>query len=72
MKIDPYKHKERWENWKDNNDIITEISKFDSDLVFRYLEDMEKGINVASTTKKGARSPTRLNTLRTKLIFMIK
>lgn len=72
-KVDPYNHKERWENWKNRStDAIEEISDFNSELLLRYLNDMEKGINVASSTKKGARSPTRLNTLRTKLVFMPK
>ncbi len=44
MKIDPYKHKERWENWKEKtNEGIPEISKENSDIIRKYLFDMEKG-----------------------------
>jgi hypothetical protein len=43
-KIDPYKHKERYIKWKKESEKgIPEISKYDSDLILRYLEDMEMG-----------------------------
>jgi len=42
MKIDPYKHKERYLNWKEkvNERGIPGISKANSDLILRYLYDM--------------------------------
>ena len=45
MRIDPYKHKERYEGWGERVDKsgIPEISKYNSDLVLHYLEDMELG-----------------------------
>ena len=42
--------------WKESKKGILEISKYDSDLFLRYLDDMEMGLNVAVCTKKGSRS----------------
>lgn len=73
MKIDPYKHKERYFNWKEKvKDGIPEISKFNSDMILIYLDNMEHGINISSTNKKGCRSYIRLNTLREKMVFFSK
>lgn len=73
MKIDPYKHKERYLNWKEKvKQGIPKISKTNSGLILRYLNDMENGINISSTNIKGSRSYIRLNTLREKVIFFSK
>ncbi|MDO8623312.1 MAG: tyrosine-type recombinase/integrase [archaeon] len=73
MKIDPYKHKKRYQDWKEKNkDGISDVSKFNSDLILQYLNDMEKGINIAHGTSKGSRSFIRLNTLRDKMCFFAK
>lgn len=73
MKIDPYKHKERYLKWKESvSDGIEEISIDNSGILFRYLNDMEYGLNISSKNKKGSRSYTRLNTLRVRLISLIK
>lgn len=73
MKIDPYKHKERYMNWKEKvKEGIPEISKFNSDLILKYLDNMEHGINISSVSKKGCRSYIRLNTLRDKMVFFAK
>ena len=71
MKIDPYNHKERYIKWKEKvqQSGISKINKYNSDLILKYLEDMENGLNVANFAKKGARSYIRLNTLRDKLRF---
>ncbi len=80
MKIDPYKHKERYENWKKqvakeiNGEIkiigeIDGISKFNSDLIIKYITDMERGINVA---RIGNRSFIRLNSLKQRIVFIVK
>jgi hypothetical protein len=38
-KIDPYKHKERYIQWKKESEKgIPEISKYDSDLILQYLD----------------------------------
>ena len=73
MKIDPYKHKERYLSWKEKvSNGIPKISKENSDMILQYLNDMEKGLNVASVSIKGSRSYIRLNTLRDKLVFFAK
>jgi len=70
MKIDPYKHKERFLAWKEKvKEGIPNISKENSDLTLQYLNDMEKGLNVSKGSIKGSRSYIRLNTLREKLYF---
>jgi len=71
VKIDPYKHKERYIKWKkESKKGIPEISKYDSDLILKYLDDMEMGLNVSICTKKGSRSYVRLNSLKIRLICL--
>ena len=51
MKIDPYKHKEKYQAWKEKiNKIgyIEGISKTNSKIILRYLFDMELGINISN------------------------
>jgi len=73
MKIDPYKHKERYLNWKKKTKKeIPKISRQNSDLIKQYLADMENGINISCVNKKGARSYIRLNALKTRMIFLIQ
>ncbi len=73
MRLDPYKHKEKYEGWKEESKHgISEISKINSSIILNYVLDMETGQNVARGTKKGARSYTRLNTIRTRMIFLSK
>lgn len=73
MKIDPYKNKEKYLRWKEQNkDGISEVSKENSNLILSYLDDMETGINISISSKKGSRSYVRLNTLRVRTIFFAK
>ena len=73
MKIDPYKHKEKYIAWREKvKEGISETSKENSDLFLQYLTDMEKGINIATSSVKGSRSYIRLNTIRDKLLFFSK
>jgi len=73
MKIDPYNHKEKYLKWKESiRDKIPNISKENSDLIKNYVFDMEQGLNVSSSSQKGARSYIRLNYLRQKLTFFAK
>jgi hyaluronan synthase/N-acetylglucosaminyltransferase len=55
MKIDPYKHKERYERWKGQVSVqgIPEINSYNSDLILKYLDDMENGMNVGFKESTG-------------------
>ena len=71
MKIDPYKHKQTYLKWKEKNqDGIPGISQENSAVILCYLDDMEKGLNVAVSSAKGSRSYARLNNLRIRLVFL--
>jgi len=73
MKIDPYKHKERYLRWKERaKEGIKDVSKANFNLIVNYLTDMENGINIASRSARGARGYARLNTLRERLLFFCK
>ncbi|MBD3253215.1 hypothetical protein GF386_05765, partial [Candidatus Pacearchaeota archaeon] len=74
MKLDPYKHKERYLNWKAKalGAGVEGLSTDNSKLLLDYVFDMEKGLNVSVTNKKGSRSYPRLNNLRQRLTFMMK
>jgi hypothetical protein len=70
MKIDPYKHKEKYMKWKAKGSLLFGLNKSDSDLIKKYIEDMEMGMNVAKTNKKGARGFSRLNAIRSRMVFI--
>lgn len=73
MKIDPYNHKEKFLNWKQKTeDGIPGIGKTNSDIILKYISDMENGLNVSSKSIKGPRSYIRLNNLRQRMIFLAK
>jgi len=75
MKRDPYKHKEKYEAWKERIDeigYIEGISRENSDLIIKYVFDMELGMNVSRKSAKGSRSYVRLNNLKQRMIFMSK
>ena len=73
VKIDPYKHEERWNRWKERTaDGIPDISKKNSDIIKQYLSDMEHGINVSAKSVKGGRSYIRLNSLTEKMVYFAK
>lgn len=73
MKIDPYKNKEKYFSWKESiASGIKNISEENSKIILEYMLDMENGLNVASSSKKGARSYIRLNNLKQRIIFLTK
>lgn len=72
MKIDPYKTKERYLAWKERAGTLTEISPINRDILLSYLSDMEIGINVYRGAKKGSRSFIHLNSLKDRLISIMK
>ena len=72
-KADPFKNKQRWEQWKKNLKVATRygkssLSKINHDLIVEYLLDMEAGYNVA---RKGKLSYIRLNTIRQRIIWIL-
>ena len=71
MKIDPYKHEERYKTWLEKVRVegIKGIGKDNSDLIIQYVTDMEHGLNVSLKSVKGGRSYIRLNTIREKMMF---
>ena len=71
---DIYNNKNKYLNWKKEVSEfgIDGISKKSSDLIIKHVIDMEEGKNVAKGSKKGARSFTRLNSIRIRLIFITK
>lgn len=75
MKIDPYNHEGSLTRWKDKvreSGGILDTSRANSSIILKYLKDMELGINTSLSSKKGARSFTRLNTFRLRLTFLAK
>jgi len=72
MKREAVNHKARWEKWKAKayEHGIDRISKANSDVILQYLRDMELGLNVSSTTKRGPRSPTTLNKLWGRMVYL--
>src|SRR3989344_4611622 len=70
MKKESANYKEWYFNWKEKaKDGIPEISKDNSDLILKFINDMERGLNISNGSKKGARSFARLNSLKDRLIF---
>lgn len=73
MKIDPYKHEEKYLKWKSKTQHgIPGISRANSDIVLQYMSDMENGINISCKSVKGPRSFIRLNNLKQRMIFLAK
>jgi len=70
MKIDPYKHEETYKKWRSEiGNVIPGLSIQNSNIILQFIDDMEHGLNVSSTSVKGSRSYIRLNTLRSKMYF---
>lgn len=67
MVIDPHKREQGYKNWKAKNKKIEGLPKKQSDLILQFLEDMENGVNVAYTSKKGGRGYARLYSLKNRL-----
>jgi len=72
-KADPFKNKQRWEQWKKDLKVATRydnnsLSRINHDLIVEYLLDMEAGYNVA---RKGKLSYIRLNTIRQRITWVI-
>ncbi len=73
MKRDEATYKERYLQWKNKcGKRIPGISEKNSEIILNYINDMEYGLNVGKSSKKGGRSYNRLYNLQQRLIFTIK
>lgn len=76
MKIDLYGHEQRYKNWKESalrkGYIEEELTRPNSNVLIKYIFDMEIGVNVSNMSKKGARSYPRLNNLRQRLSQILR
>lgn len=61
VKIDPYNTKEKYMTWKNQalENGITGLTKPNSQIIIQYLQDMERGANIANGSVKGSRSYNR-------------
>lgn len=73
-KIDPYNIKEKYFRWKAKalKNGISGLTNANSQIIIQYLQDMEQGLNVASTNKKGGRSPIRLNSIALRIGYLAR
>ena len=73
VKLDPYNCKEMYYEWKTcAQNGIEGLCGVDSRLVVQYAQDLEIGVNVGSSARKGPRSFIHLNSLRSKLVPIIR
>lgn len=76
LKLDLYNHEQRYKDWKEEvrgKEYVEEgLSKRNSNILIKYIFDMEIGQNISNQNKKGARSFSRLNTLRTRLAHILR
>ena len=71
--VDLSKKIQAWYSWKERNkEGIPGISKQNSDIIFNYLNDMERGLNTGKRSKKGKRSPRRLGGLAFHMVKLAK
>lgn len=63
--FDPHRHKERYEAW---DGTLSGVQESDAELILAYIQDMQDGVNVAG--KRGKRSTTRLNTIRSRMAVL--
>lgn len=71
---DIYNNEKKYKYWLEeiNSSGIEGVSKKNSDLIVQYVKDMELGKNIAKGSKRGARSFTRLNSIRIRLVFLTR
>ncbi len=73
MKRSAIDHEERYLSWKENNKSrINDISKLNSDIILKYINDMEYGLNIGKSSRKGGRSYNRLYNLQQRMVFVTK
>ncbi len=67
------KNKRMYLNWKEKSkERISGITSENSKIIMNYINDMEYGLNVGKSSRKGGRSYTRLYNLQQRLIFITK
>ncbi len=73
QKLDIYKHDALYKNWKEDalNCGIDNLTKENSDMLIKFIFDLETGVNV-SGSKKGGRTPARLNNVRQRMSQMFR
>ncbi|MBS3087314.1 tyrosine-type recombinase/integrase [Candidatus Pacearchaeota archaeon] len=73
MKRDEEMHRKRYLEWKRRyKNRIPEITKENSDIILRYISDMEYGLNVSNKSKKGGRGYAHLYSLQQRMILLAK
>jgi integrase len=73
VRVDPHNSQEEYRRWKERNAAgIAGLSPENDQCVRRFLEDMERGMNIARGTRKGGRGYYRLGTLHTKLVWIAR
>ncbi len=66
-------YQDRYLKWKETTvNGITSVSPENSQLFLKFLNDLERGYNIANGSKKGARSYARLTNLKDRLIYFDK
>lgn len=73
QKLDIYKHDDLYKNWKEDalNCGIDNLTKENSDILIKFIFDLEAGVNV-NGSKKGGRSTARLNNVRQRMSQMFR
>lgn len=73
MKRDDGIYEKRYLEWKAKcGKRIPEITKANSDIILQYVNDMEYGLNIGRSSKKGGRSYNRLYNLQQRMLFLTK
>ncbi len=75
MKIDPYKHKERFEKWLlsiEGKKEVNNLNETHSEIFVSFIKDFRLGLNVSNKSKKGERSYIRLNNLIQRISFLLR
>ena len=74
MKVDVYKRKQTFLNWKERvqKEGIPGLSKANESIVIQYVLDMELGRNVGNGAAKGGRSYTRLCNLAQRMTWIAR
>ncbi|MEN7982119.1 MAG: hypothetical protein ABFQ65_01585 [Nanoarchaeota archaeon] len=74
MKLDVHGHKQRYIRWKESvkEEGEDNLSKNNSDILIKFIFDMEMGVNVSRKSVKGGRSYPRLNNLRQRLAQIMR